>query len=139
MPKLTKFPLSKKNIVLVLIISSVPLAIFAYPNFSQQTRTEIKILDKQTYLEKYKEQDPIENTEIDKDNIIFSSKEDIINFLPTELEQINIEKLDQNKFIVVDHYHKKYGNTNLTYIYFKQEEQEENILKKFFYFGTLIK
>ncbi|WP_284928703.1 hypothetical protein [Candidatus Phytoplasma sp. AldY-WA1] len=136
MPKLIKFFLSNKKLFLFLlyyIYIYVHLAIIIGSNFNfklkENTEIKIKLLNKKDYLNKYKNQDPIENKKIHKDNIIFSSKEDIDKFFKKKWDsKLSLDDLNKNKFIV-DYYNKKYNNENLSYICFiKENDNSEKVL-----------
>ncbi|WP_284928220.1 hypothetical protein [Candidatus Phytoplasma sp. AldY-WA1] len=160
MPKLIKFFLSNKKLFLFLlyyIYIYVHLAIItgSNVNFKLKEKTEITIqlLNKKEYLEKGKQkylkeyldkykEDPIKNTNIYKDHIIFSSKTEIIDFLKKnynlelsldDLNKNELDDLNKNEFIV-KHYNEKYNSKNLSYIYFVKTK---DILKKVLLFWNI--
>jgi hypothetical protein len=162
MPKLIKLFLSNKKLFLFLLITyNVHLfAIITGSNFNfkltQETKIKIKLLNKkeylekgkqkhlQEYLDKYKDQYPIENTNICKDNIIFSSKTEIIDFLKNnwnlklsldDLNKNELDDLNKNEYIV-NYYNKKYNSENLSYIYFVKKN---DILEKVLLFWNIDK
>lgn len=152
MPKLIKFFLSNKKLFLFLLITyNVHLfAIITGYNFNfkftEETKIKIKLLNKKEYLEK----DLIKNPTINKDNIIFSSKEEItqkeiIEFLKTNyiittrIDDLDlIDDLNKNKFIV-DYYNEKYKNKMISYIYFVKEDDNFKKVLLFWNIDTIKK